>query len=285
MRRISPMLLIALLLTLLAPQPTHAEPDVTIGLLPRSTRDEQLTLRGTAHAGATVAIAVNGELQKRVIAGPSMSVWREEVTLTPGANRITAQLEGTGATAGALIYRITASFDDLADDPYREDVEILATLGLVNGTGDGKFSPGGELTRAALAKMMLSALGLPPDDAPSPFADHIPDWARGYAAAANRHGLVKGFPDRTFRHSSPITRLELAVIAGRGVRAMKVRPEGEGEPFPDQAQVPGWARADLDLALDAGVIGRFLGEELAPERTATRSETAAVMRRLMELHP
>ena len=49
------------------------------------------------------------------------------------------------------------------------------------------------------------------------FADQaeIPDWAVEPVAAAVRHGLIKGYPDGTFRPGSPTTRAEAATMVHR----------------------------------------------------------------------
>lgn len=143
-RRRIPVLFALVLLTLLVLPPLKAaaaDEWVTIGYLPLAIRSETVMIRGTAPVGSAVDFSVNGTPAVRVYASQAMAVYTAPVPLEPGFNRITAQLVGTHASAGASLYRITESFTDLDGDPLRDDIEILATLGIVCGDGTGRFLP------------------------------------------------------------------------------------------------------------------------------------------------
>lgn len=285
MRRLF-VLVLSLLLALLSMPVALAEAprEVTVGFLPVATEAESIIIRGTAPQGMTVAISVNGRVAARVDTLPDMSVYHAPVDLDAGYNRITVALEGTDVRAQASLFRVTETFRDMEDHWAKTDSEILATLGIVNGVGNGEFGPELSLTRAQYAKLVVLALGLSPKADPVlDFTDQaaIPDWARGYVAVAVQQGLITGFDDGTFRAGEPVSRAQVAVVAARALRDMGIgHGKGQSKHFRDDDRIPGWARADVALTTSAGVIGDFWGESFTPDAPATRALAAAVVRRL-----
>lgn len=93
---------------------------------------------------------------------------------------------------------------------------------VVSGYEDGTFRPDRMVTRQEFVKLAVLALGLKPEEASQlPFADaaSVPQWARGYVAAAASAGLVKGYEDGTFRPLATATRAEAAAVVWRVLEA------------------------------------------------------------------
>lgn len=261
-----------------------AEASFALGFLPAATTVEQLIVRGTAPRGQTVAIHLNGQVIARVTAGPSMDVYLATVTLEPGENRIAAALEGTDLTLAGRVVRITRTFSDLTGHWVRQDAEVLASVGVVDGISADTFGPDLPLTRAQFAKLLALALKLEPERvAPKVFGDYhnIPQWARHPVNAVVKQGLITGFEDGTFRPGEPVSRVQVAVIAARAVRLLGAPPGGTPRTFTDQ--IPAWAMSDVQQATANGVIGDFWGSEFAPQRPATRADATAVVRRIYDL--
>ncbi len=283
MRRLTALALICALLAL--PGLASAAIDVTIGLLPKVTASEQLVVRGVAPAGEIVVITVNGTEVKRVIAGPAMNTYNVQVPIVPGDNRIVAAVSagGDSSSATASVFRTTVSFADMKEHWARTEAEILGTLGVVNGTGNGRFEPDLQLTRAQFAKIIVAGLGLQVEGNPElsfSDADQIPGWAHGYVAAAVKAGLIRGYEDGSFKPSSPVSRLEMAVIISRGLR-LKGITEAVETAFADSDQIPAWAKGDVALATTAKVITGYSDNSFRPAKIASRAEAAVMIRRLM----
>ncbi len=118
--------------------------------------------------------------------------------------------------AAAGIQPISPSTPDFSDVPASSPlypyIEAAYQDHIISGFPGGTFQPLGCLTRAAIAKVEVIALGHATDAnsmqaRPSAFRDDaaIPKWARGYILEAVALGLVQGYPDGTFRPDASMT--------------------------------------------------------------------------------
>lgn len=115
------------------------------------------------------------------------------------------------------------------------------------------------------------------------FADEqkIPDWAKSSISAAVAGGIVKGYPDGTFRPSSNISRVEMAVMA---VRAAGVT-EGAGQAltFEDADEIPIWAKPAVTSAVDQHLIQGRGNNRFVSLDHATRAEALKIVLNLYDL--
>ena len=116
------------------------------------------------------------------------------------ATRLYETVKGT-----AIAERVT--FTDTAD----ENVEKMAALGVVTGTGDGAFDPGGLLTREQAATMLArlsDAVGAPlPAGSPTfPDAASISSWASEAVGRVQAGGVMSGTDTGAFDPAGPYTR-------------------------------------------------------------------------------
>lgn len=105
------------------------------------------------------------------------------------------------------------AYDDVpADAAYAEAVANLTAIGVVEGYGDGKFNPDGNITRAEVATMIVRALAQ--DEAAkssmgvTDFTDLPGDhWAAGYVNVASRGAtaFINGMGDGTFAPDANVT--------------------------------------------------------------------------------
>jgi hypothetical protein len=112
---------------------------------------------------------------------------------------------------------IGAPFSDTTD----KNVAAIAALGIVDGVGDGKFNPSGEITREQSAKMLLGVwFALSGSDAVSAaprFADYdaISVWARTQVELIAGLGVMNGVGENKFAPQSPYTREQSIITALR----------------------------------------------------------------------
>lgn len=108
-------------------------------------------------------------------------------------------------TGSEITDRVT--FTDTTD----ENVEKMAALGVVNGVGDGKFEPNGQLTRQAAATMLsrlADALDKPLTEQAPTFADNasIAGWAYDAVGQMQATGVMNGVGDNAFAPNDDYTR-------------------------------------------------------------------------------
>ncbi len=171
-------------------------------------------------------------------------------------------------------------FADVAGHWALAAIREMALRGVATGYGDGTFLPDRDVTRAEFAKMVTSAVGLEvPADLHLPFTDDIPTWARPYVAAAHAAGVIRGYPDGTFRPHATVTRAEMAAMMVRAIGA-QTHPEELSE-FPDE--VPVWAVAYVNAVTELGLIRGFPDGTFRAGDPATRAQSCTVMWRLVDL--
>ncbi len=114
-----------------------------------------------------------------------------------------------------------AGFSDVKSDYWAyKYITRLADEGIITGVGGGKFDPEGNVTRAQMAVIAVRLAGINPDkyaNAKATFKD-VTDktkWYYKWVYAALKTGIVKGYPDGTFRPDKKVTRAELIVMAER----------------------------------------------------------------------
>nr|WP_306812836.1 S-layer homology domain-containing protein [Paenibacillus soyae] len=186
---------------------------------------------------------------------------------------------------GVLSY--SKSFQDVADTHWASHaVKELAAMGIVQGVTFDEFRPGGSVTRAEFAAMLVRALGLQADGEEEPaFADVAADsWYAGAVAAAAEYGIVQGRGGNLFAPEVTITREEMAVMLVRAAELIVGEPlvAEEDAIFVDGGEISEWAKDAVNVAyalelVQGDEMGRF-----KPQGTATRAHSAQVIHRLVQ---
>ncbi len=184
-----------------------------------------------------------------------------------------------------LVARNGAAFIDTSRTWASQVVDQLKARGVVDGVGAGRFSPDSPVTRAQVARMLVSALrqgaavqalrGATPR-----FADLTADhWAADYVEVAAELGVFKGYGDGSFHPDATISRLELATVM---VRVLGLEKEAAAlPPFSDQNSVPDWGRPYLAVAAKEGLVQGYEDGTLRPAAPVTRAEAASLVARLL----
>lgn len=111
-----------------------------------------------------------------------------------------------------------AGFWDVASDAsYSNALERVSALGIINGTGDGAFSPDDAVTREQFATMVVKAAGLQEKAAAlkgsSVFIDVDPyGWSSGYINEAVEKSYIAGRADNRFYPQDNISYAEACTI-------------------------------------------------------------------------
>lgn len=199
---------------------------------------------------------------------------------------IPAMLQSQEQSVSQAVY----SFPDVSEEYFawaKKEIEYLASMGLVNGNGFGKFEPGRGITREETVKMIIAALGETIENAQnSGFKDsgEISSWAVPYVCMAKKTGIIKGFEDNTFRPKQRITRTEMAAVIARVLDYKNIKYQiKEKVQLSDWSSIPKWAVEDIEKTLNSGIIkgnqnGRFDGGNYC-----ARAESAVMIYRMIML--
>jgi len=106
-------------------------------------------------------------------------------------------------------------FNDTVGSPFSAAIDYVTARGLMNGYPDGTFRPGGELSRAEAATVLVRMNGLTGTGSAT-FTD-LPQghWARNYVALAADRNIINGYPDGTFGPGRPLSRAEAVALLVR----------------------------------------------------------------------
>jgi len=178
----------------------------------------------------------------------------------------------------ALAGLATAFTDVPADYWAGPEIDRLVRIGVLTGYPDGTFRPEQGLNRAELATILDRLKLLPVANVQAaPFPDVRPQyWAAGYIAAASKAGLVVGYPDRTFRPTFPLDRVDAIVTV--------VRLEGLAEPYDwrvlySDVSAEHWAVRYVYVAKKNGFLDYITDGLLEPSKVFSRGELCWMLAR------
>ncbi|WP_168735883.1 S-layer homology domain-containing protein [Cohnella fermenti] len=137
----------------------------------------------------------------------------------------------------------------------------------------------------------FAVLAVEPDDdqpsngepgMPTAFSDIDGHWASAGIRQAVSLGIVKGYPDGTFKPNAAVTRAEFTVML---MQALKPQQNGEELTFADAAAIKAWARQAVAQAVQAGLVTGYEDGTFRPDDDITRVEMAAVLAKALKLVP
>lgn len=170
---------------------------------------------------------------------------------------------------------------------YKDYVSYLAARGIINGTGDGIFSPDANITRAQFVAIFARMSGDDLDGyTSSSFSDvAATDWYFAAVQWAYKNGVASG-SDGKFSPDANITREQMAVMlynyakyAGAdvaNVEGMSVRE------FSDYGCISSWAQAPIQWAINNGIVSGNSDGTFAPAANATRAQAAKMVALLLQ---
>ncbi|MNW50615.1 Endo-1,4-beta-xylanase A precursor [compost metagenome] len=114
------------------------------------------------------------------------------------------------------------------------------------------------------------------------FTDLENSWARDAVLMLASNGIIKGYEDGMFHADRNITRAEMIAILARIVNLAEVNQE---KTVNLQDLEPTWAKDQIQLAANAGIINGRSENVFDPNNSATRAEVLTVLLRAISLSP
>lgn len=150
----------------------------------------------------------------------------------------------------------------------------------ISGYPDGTFRPGSEATRAEVASMISTLLkDRSGDNAAPEFTDITGHWGEKQILAVSSLGIMKGYPDGSFRPDAPITRAEIAAIAS------SLFDSAESGPVPFSDIHGHWAQAAIEKAYSLSLIAGYTDGSFHPDQKVTRAQLVAILNETMGRNP
>lgn len=166
----------------------------------------------------------------------------------------------------------TLPFADVnANSWYYSGVKFAYKNGLMNGTGNGTFSPNADTTRGMIVTMLARLEGQNTSGTP-------------WYAAGQKWAMDAGISDGT-NMTGAITREQLAAILFRYAKqkGYDVSKSADLNGFADANTVSTYATDAMRWAVASGLI-QGSNSKLNPKATASRAQVATILMRFMELY-
>lgn len=145
---------------------------------------------------------------------------------------------------------------DVLGTEFEEAVTSMAALGIIDGFPDGTYRANESVTRAQMSKILMIAMGYKEiaENLQSRFMDVQGHWAESYISLADDLGIIKGYPDGTFKPDNKVSFNEAVTMS---MRALGYVDEGFKGSWPTNYLLKAYDIELLDgVNIDAGYADR-----------------------------
>lgn len=199
-------------------------------------------------------------------------------------NRGAAETEVT-ADSISVISRLR---DVVKGSWFYKPIQYVTEHKYMLGVREDQFAPMSRVTRAQLAQILYSMEGKPDFESDGMFSDTLSkSWYFKPIMWAESEGLVKGFPDGSFRPDATATREQVAVILRRyaeykGTHGNAFK-DSVNKRFADFEKVSNYAKDAIKWAVSNSILAGDKSGNLTPRGAATRGEIAAMLMRFDQI--
>ncbi|XID91554.1 S-layer homology domain-containing protein [Paenibacillaceae bacterium WGS1546] len=270
---------------------TSVDLDLTFSHDGKTVRSGQLNGYAAKYIALPEGIDPN-RITTGVIVNPDGSVYHVPTVVTKINNRYYAMINDLRSSGTYSVIWNPQDFDDVKKHWGKADVNNIAARLDLAGTGNNTFSPDRNVTRSEFSEIVVLGLGLMRQNAPQNQFPDIPAsaWYRNAVAIANEFDIVRGYSDGNFYGNLQITREQgFAMIAraynlvvGQKTALSQDRISALLVKYEDAASVSGWARADVALLIEAGIVQGNGPKLLSPQSNMTRAEVTALIARMLK---
>ena len=196
---------------------------------------------------------------------------------------ILAAVSILGLCTGAFALQPDPPFSDIAQGSwYEKYCNAVSETGIMNGTGNGQFSPMTACNRAMFVTILYRLAGSPAVKAASTMTDVAAgSWYADAVAWAQESGVTTGYADGTFGVTDTLNRQQMVTFLHRFAKYMgkDVSKSADISSYADNASVQSWAKEAVSWAVGEGVIqGTAVG--LEPDTACNRAMAATVISRM-----
>jgi hypothetical protein len=181
-------------------------------------------------------------------------------------------------------------FKDLDKHWAKEDIEFLASKGIINGKSKEMFNPDGKITRAEFTALIVRLFDLKQKNTSFniSFKDvNNTDWYYDVIKTASEYGLINGINEDTFAPNKEVTREEMVTIIIRAIDNKNIQNTNKSniaiDNFNDKNNMSTWAVDNINKALKMNIIKGKTENSFNPKEYSTRAESATIIKRVYDL--
>ncbi len=179
------------------------------------------------------------------------------------------------------------TFTDIKKHWAKDDIELLASKGIVKGIDDSLFSPDSYLKRAELLALVIRALNIDAVQYEDSFNDvESNSWYADVIQAALKSNIAQG-NQSLFRPEDLITREEATKIVVNAYHYKKGGDLSEDRkitelPFVDNENISSWALDYIHKSYELSMIVGNKEMQFKPKDYMSRAEAVVVIKRLLD---
>ena len=185
----------------------------------------------------------------------------EKVNVIPSGmyNAKTSMISFEAKTNGryAVVYDIKTFEDINRHQEAKDQIQFLASKGIIFGTSARTFSPDKEITRGDFIVLLARALDLN-TVVSSNFDDVLPgDYYYQAIGIAKQLGIAKGTGPNKFDPKKPITKQDMSVFAERALKSVRINISTFGENKLNSFElydVSDYAKQSLEFLMQTGIF-------------------------------
>lgn len=179
-------------------------------------------------------------------------------------------------------------FADIQNHWAKTSILAAGERNILKGYPDGTFRPDAPVTRAEFAAIIYTAFPKQSSSRPGINFIDVPanHWAAKAIASAYQTNYLSGYPNRSFKPSQPIPRVQAltALASGLGYRVKGDAIATLKKYYTDFGQIPSYAMNAIAAATQQGIVVNYPDiRRLQPNTNATRGQIAALICRVLKI--
>lgn len=164
-----------------------------------------------------------------------------------------------------------AKFSDVQDSLYKESIEHLSEIGVINGYDDGTFKPNNKVNRAEMLKIVFAYLEENIQEyGKNCFGDVHEEWFAPYVCRAKDLAIVRGYDGNVFRPWDGANMVE----------ALKIVVKSFDLPVEELKEGENWYIPYMEFAHRNNLFSKYA---YLPGRAARRDEVAFLVDKISDI--
>ncbi|MEH1923069.1 S-layer homology domain-containing protein [Nostoc sp.] len=177
----------------------------------------------------------------------------------------------------AVVEPTTPTFPNNSATPYRAVLPSVLVIPTQSSQAQTPVSPSTGIESSIKSSALpLVTPAKPKSIIPPPIAfNDVPDnfWSRRFIDVLSARGILKGFPDYSFRPNQPVNRAEFAAILEK---AFDQEPSKTAIAFQD-VPTKFWATPAIDQAISAGFLKGYPKKTFKPQQNISRVQVLVAL--------